>query len=136
MADDRQAGAVARESGPVIEPDGSTDPILGAREVRAETEVPLSGCLVRIAWMLAGPAALAFGAALIASPRGESTLVGTALLLGAALALVGLRYFDLMHLGGLRASGQAAGPADFRRYAGGVALVTALLWGLATLWRA
>jgi len=135
MAYDRHAGVIARESGPAIELDRS--PVQAGRggESRAETEVPLSGCLVRIAWMLVGPALLVFGAALIASPRGESALVGTALLLGSALALVGLRYVDLTHLGGLRASGEAAAPADLRRYAGAVALVTALLWGLATLWR-
>ncbi len=136
MADDRRAGAVARESGPLLELEDHPVDVARAGERGAEPTVPLSGCLVRVAWMLLGPAGLVFGAVLIASPRGESALLGTALLLGSALALLALRYVDVAHLGGLRANGEAATPTDLRRYAGAVALVTVLLWGLATFWRA
>jgi hypothetical protein len=118
MADDCNDPAVAR--------DLERDP---------KANASLSGCLIRILWMLVGPAALVFGAALIGVPRGESELAGHLLLFGSALGLIGLRHVDLTYLGGLRASGEPATPGDLRRYVGAIAVVTFMLWIVARFWQ-
>ncbi|MBN2196641.1 MAG: hypothetical protein JW751_27765 [Polyangiaceae bacterium] len=104
-------------------------------EPAPDDHLPLSGCLLRICWMLLGPLGLAFGAALTAMPQGGSAAMGYLLLFGSALASIGLRYVDLTYLDGRRASGEPAKPADFTRYLVAVAIVTLLLWGAAKIWQ-
>jgi len=91
-----------------------------------------AGCLVRPAWLLLGPAALFFGAAMSADGRGPHHFGTDLALFGVAMAMVALRYLDITRLDGQRANGERATMADFRRYAGLVAVVALILWGAAT----
>ncbi len=115
MSDDRDAR---------VSPAGSTDE-------PGEHGSP-AGCLVRLAWLLFGPAALFLGAAMIADGRGPHHFGTDLALFGVAAAMVALRYLDIARLEGQRANGGRATMDDFRRYAGLVAVVALMLWGGAT----
>ncbi len=91
-----------------------------------------AGCLVRLTWLLLGPAALFFCAALVADGRGPHRLTTDLAFFGVAAAMVALRYLDVTHLDGQRANGEQATPDDFRRYALLVTVTSALVWGAAT----
>ncbi|GEM_PF-5189742 len=90
------------------------------------------GCLVRLAWLLLGPAALFFTAARVADGRGPHRLDADLAFFAVAAAMVALRYLDVTRLDGQRANGQRATRQDFRRYALLVTVVAVLVWGAAT----
>ncbi|MBN2196639.1 MAG: hypothetical protein JW751_27755 [Polyangiaceae bacterium] len=94
-----------------------------------------AGCLIRLAWLLGGPIALAFGAVLLGDARQESPLAGHLLIGGTAGLMIGLRYLDVHHLGGQTANGEPATPQHFRRYAITIAVIAGLIWGAAMWWR-
>jgi hypothetical protein len=87
------------------------------------------GCLVRLAWLMGGPAALLLTAALIADARRPRTLAIDLALLGVAATMIALRFLDVRFLSGQRASGEPATASDARRYAWVTTVVVALLWG-------
>ncbi len=87
------------------------------------------GVIVRMSWMAIGPALLFFLVFRIAE-AGRAT-VHDVLLWAVAVGLVVLRRIDITRLGGQTANGDPAGLADWRRYALGVGVMTAGLWGFA-----
>ena len=90
-----------------------------------------SGCLVRIAWMIAGNAALAILAVHISGRRDLSWRAVDTAFWAIAAALVLLRWVDVRYLAGETATGDPATPAHWRRYAWLLPLVALLAWGAA-----
>lgn len=89
------------------------------------------GCFVRLGWMLGGSAALfALTLGILREPAWTFT-VKDALFWGAVAATLGLRWLDVTKLGGRTTAGAPATPSDLRRYAAGLAGVSAVLWTLA-----
>jgi hypothetical protein len=98
-----------------------------------------SGCLLRVYSLLIGHVILLFCAlAIFHNPSGFLgaadawfwVLVGT---------LVGARYVDIRHFQGMTAEGKPASIADWRQYAGGLLVVSLVLWlsanALGHLWQ-
>ena len=99
----------------------------GARSsaVRADGN---ASTLLRLGWMLAGNAVLAFLATLILiSPAWTMTLRDVLYWLTVA-GLIALRYADIYHHHGQTADGEPATPRHFKRYAIGLVVVAALVW--------
>lgn len=105
------------------------------RSAEAETPASPAGCVVRLAWLLGGPAGLIFSAAMLADPRRDHVALAVAGLWGTVAAMLALRHVDIAYLGGLRANAEPATRADFGRYAVGVVLVGLLLSAGAFWWR-
>ena len=94
-----------------------------------------AGCVVRIGWLVVGPATVAVTTAILAR-NSDSSVVGlSAVYWGAVLAMIALRYLDVARLGGMTADGEPATKDDFRRYGAWVAAVTVALYVLALLLR-
>jgi hypothetical protein len=89
------------------------------------------GYLVRFIWMLIGPAVAILSLLLIFQNRQGSFSSADAVLWCAVLASVVLRYIDVSRLNGLKATGEPASIADWRRYALVVVIVALVLWGIA-----
>jgi hypothetical protein len=95
------------------------------------TQVQLSGCLVRLGWMLVGHAALVLCAALIAQHT-RSFLSPADLAFWAVAALtIGVRYLDIRKFAAQTVMGEPATMAHWRRYALMLVGVALVLWGLA-----
>jgi hypothetical protein len=90
-----------------------------------------AGCAVRLLWLIAGPVALAFGAAVVARHDTSSLLTAGSVFWGAVVAMVALRYWDVTRLGGQTSSGEPATPAHLKRYSITVALTAIALFGVA-----
>ncbi len=87
--------------------------------------------LCRLWWLALGNLAVAFVAVEIAlDPRGGVGVLDA--LYGAlVLSLIAVRYLDVSVLGGLTSDGEPATRTTWARYAAGVAVAGALLWGAA-----
>jgi hypothetical protein len=105
--------------------------------VRREQEAePLgAGCAVRLAWLVAGPLAVAFSAAMLARHETSNPWVVGAVFWGAVVTMVALRYWDVTQLDGRTSNGEPATLAHFKRYSLTVAAVSAALFGFALLIR-
>jgi len=89
------------------------------------------GYLARFIWMLIAPAVAVLSLLLIFQNRQGSFSTADAVMWCAVVACVGLRYIDVSRLNGLRATGEPASIADWRRYALVVVIVALVLWGIA-----
>ncbi len=94
-----------------------------------------AGCAVRVLWLIGGPVAVAFTAAVLARHETSNVFVVAAVFWGSVLAMLGLRYLDVTRLGGLTADGEPATLAHFRRYSLTVAVTAVALFGAALLVR-
>ncbi len=87
--------------------------------------------LCRLWWLALGNLAVAFVALEIALDPLRGVGVRDALYGALVLSLIAVRYLDVTVLGGLTSEGEPATRATFTRYAAGVLVVGALLWGAA-----
>lgn len=89
----------------------------------------ISGCLVRLFWMGVGNLVLVLAAIGIYQNRAGFTLTTMdAILWGASLSLLVVRYVDVRYLAGETADNRPASMADWRRYAATVLGVSLVLW--------
>jgi hypothetical protein len=91
----------------------------------------VSGCLMRVAWLLVGNLLLIFSAIFISKHRGAFFSAADAVFWVIVLALMGARYFDITRFKGQTAAGQPASMAHWRRYATLLVVLSFCLWGLA-----
>lgn len=99
----------------------------GARSSAVQADGNAS-TLLRLGWMLAGKAVLAFLATLILiSPAWTMTWRDVLYWLVVA-GVIAVRYADVYHHHGQTADGAPATPRDFKRYAIGLVVVAALVW--------
>jgi hypothetical protein len=89
------------------------------------------GYLARFIWMLIGPVVAILSLLLIFQNRQGSFSTADAFLWGAVVACVVLRYIDVSRLNGLKATGEPASIADWRRYALVLVVIALVLWGFA-----
>ena len=91
----------------------------------------MSGCLLRLYWMILGNALLAL--ALISIFRNTEGFLSVAdiVFVCAVAALLAARCVDIVKLNGLTASGDPATPGHLKRYIVVLVLASAALWGLA-----
>ena len=94
-----------------------------------------AGCAVRLLWLVAGPVAVAFSAAVVARHDTSSLVTAGSVFWGAVVAMLALRYWDVMRLGGQTSSGEPATPAHLKRYSITVALTALAMFGVALLVR-
>jgi hypothetical protein len=87
------------------------------------------GALVRLTWMAFGNGALFMLALKIAQSRRVSTL--DAVFWAVVVALVALRYLDIIRLGGQTTDGEPANLRDWRRYVVCICGAAVVLWTLA-----
>lgn len=95
----------------------------------AGSDVPLSGCLLRIFWMGFGNAALVFAALHVA--HGAELASANAIFFGVVAALMIARSLDVLRFSGTTTEGQPATVADLRRYAMGLVVTSGILWFIA-----
>jgi hypothetical protein len=102
--------------------------------VQPDSHVPQQsglGYLARFIWMLIGPAvAIISLMVMFQNQQGRFSSADTVLWC-AIVACVGLRYLDISRLNGLKATGEPASIADWRRYAIVVVVVALAIWGIA-----
>ena len=89
------------------------------------------GYLARFIWMLIGPVVAILSLLLIFQNRQGSFSSADAFLWCAVVACVVLRYIDVSRLNGLKATGEPASIADWRRYTLILVIVVLVLWGIA-----
>jgi hypothetical protein len=89
------------------------------------------GYLVRFVWMLIGPAIVILSLLLLFRGDRGNFSTADAVLWIAVGACVVLRYVDVSRLNGLKATGERATMADWRRYAVVLVIVASGLWILA-----
>jgi hypothetical protein len=91
----------------------------------------MSGCLLRLYWMILGNALLAL--ALISIFRNTEGFLSVAdiVFVCAVAALLAARWVDIVKLNGLTASGDPATPGHLKRYIVVLVVASAVLWGLA-----
>jgi hypothetical protein len=77
----------------------------------------LSGCFVRLLWMMLGNAALAFIAIFILHSKPEGLLFKDIAFLNIVAVIILARYLDIKYLHGQTADGIPATMAHFRKYA-------------------
>jgi hypothetical protein len=87
--------------------------------------------MVRVGWLVATPAVVAVTAAVLVRDDGGSVVGLSIAYWGSVLAMLVLRYVDIVKLGGTTADGEPASRAHLRRYAVGVVSVTAAVYVLA-----
>jgi len=82
----------------------------GASRGTSNDSKPLTagGCLVRLLWLLVGPAILVLSATVIAQHRGTFLSWADAVFGGTVLLLIAIRHLDLRHFGGLTGTGEPA----------------------------
>jgi hypothetical protein len=117
--------------------DDRPSPVDSRASKRATQEAePLgAGCAVRLLWLLAGPVAVAFSAAVLARHEGSNPLVVGAIFWGAVLATLAFRFWDVTRLGGLTTNGEPATLDTFKRYSLTVTMTAAAVFGAALLIR-
>ena len=91
-------------------------------------EAPLVGCLVRVAWMAAGNAALLMLAFTIAREPSFTLTAKDALFWAIVAAVIGLRCLDVTRLHGRTADGEPARLRHVARHAVGLIVLAGLLW--------
>lgn len=113
-------------------PQAQTNPAqveLGTVQAQPNTtqaQTSLSGCLVRMGWMVYGAAVLYISAVFIAKHHGFLSLADV-VFWSAVTVCIGLRYVDIKHFHGQTAAGESATMAHWRRY---VLLLSSLALGL------
>lgn len=93
-----------------------------------------TGCLpvvLRTMWMGWGLVALILCA--IKMAEGPDSPASTILFLALTVALIAARYVDIARFGGETAHGEPADLSHWRRYAAGIVVLSASLWGLASV---
>lgn len=89
----------------------------------------LSGCFVRLLWMMVGNVVLIMTAIAIAQKqRGFALTEMDAFFFATAIGLLVVRYIDIRFLQGKTSDSQPATMADWRRYAITILGVSFLLW--------
>lgn len=91
----------------------------------------MSGCLVRLAWMLFGNVALFISAAFIAQHTASLFSLADLVFWTVAAALLVVRRLDIERFGGQTAMGEPATMAHWRRYAVRLLAVSLVAWALA-----
>ncbi|MCE5326557.1 MAG: hypothetical protein LLG01_09085 [Planctomycetaceae bacterium] len=94
--------------------------------VTSSVEVGGAGCLIRLAWMLAGPAALAICFVEIAQDQGLSSADAIFWIVAGIMAW--LKRVDIMKMHGRTADGR---PANWKKYLMILAGVCLALWAVA-----
>lgn len=91
---------------------------------------PFIKLVVRLGWMVAGPAALFVLAASIAQQRGNQWHLDVIYVV-VLLLTVAVRYADVRFLDGTTATGEPATTVDVRRYALGLVVASLAAWFVA-----
>ncbi len=91
----------------------------------------VSGCLVRLAWMLLGNVALFVAGIFIARHTGGFFSLADAAFWAVAALMIGVRRVDIERFRGQTVMGGAATMAHWRRYVAVLLLVALAGWGLA-----
>jgi hypothetical protein len=102
-----------------------------ARPAQPEAMTSLASALARVYWMLAGNAALGLVAIGIVQYGRARTWVTDATFWAIFVSLLVVRYVDITRLQGATASGEPASVDNWYRYAGGLFLISLLVWILA-----
>ena len=84
---------------------------------------------------MVGPAAVTVTAAVLARNQGSGVVGLSIIYWGSVLAMLLLRYVDVVKLDGMTADGEPASRAQLRRYCAGVVLVAAALYVLVLVLR-
>jgi hypothetical protein len=89
------------------------------------------GFLARFGWFLIGPATAIISLIVILENRQANFSLADVVLWCTVAACIGLRYVDISRLNGLKATGEPASIADWRRYTLILLIVVLMLWGIA-----
>jgi hypothetical protein len=92
-----------------------------------------AGCAVRLAWLVVGPLALAFVAAVLARQEDMGLVIGSLVYWGGVAAVLLLRYVDVAKFAGHTADGERASMDHVKRYAVRAVAIGAAAYGIA-LW--
>lgn len=111
---------------------GKEHPAPAAAGVSPQDE--MSGCLVRVLWMLVANAALLVCLKFIQSNHGSLLSWADAIFWAVAALGVGLRYVDVKKLQGRTATGKPATLSDWRRYSLILLGICAVAWLAAHAW--
>ena len=87
-----------------------------------------AGCLLRLYWLVAGPAILFFLLAHILQKAPELLSLQDIGFFGVAASIIGVRYLDVCHYKGQTGYGEPATISQWRSYAVLVAAGTSALW--------
>lgn len=93
-----------------------------------------TGCLVRLAWMLGGPAAVLVSARFICQHKGGLLSVADLVFWLAVVGAILIRRLDITRFHGDTAAGTPATIHHWHRYALGVAVISLVIWGAAHAW--
>jgi len=102
-------------------------------EPQEPQKIPALGCLARLGWMVALPAALILSAYALAEGRTVAGVSPPVTLVAAVVLAVAVRWADVVLLGGRTADGEPATLASWRRYALVVTVAGAVLWLVGTI---
>lgn len=92
-----------------------------------------AGCLVRLAWMAAGPLVLVISLVYVAEHTGSFLSASDAVFWAAAGLMVALRYLDVTRMKGQTASGKPATLRQWKRFTLLLAAFCLLAWAGAHL---
>ena len=98
-----------------------------------DSQAPQQGALgyfARFVWMLIGPAVAIISLMLILPSRQSDLGSADVSLWCAIIACVVFRYIDVSRLNGLKATGEPASIADWRRYTLIMTILALVLWGI------
>jgi len=98
------------------------------KEPEAPTQTSLSGCLVRLCWMLFGNAVLLILAVFISQHTGAFLSPADAAFWATVLALVAVRYWDIAKLKGFTVTSEPATLSHWRRYVVLLIVASLVLW--------
>jgi hypothetical protein len=115
-----------KTGGSIVERGQRTGEAEAAGRTRGTSSV--TGCLVRVGWMVAGNAALAMLAVTIMLEPSWTITAKDAVFWSFVGVIIGLRYVDVAWLGGLTADGTPATRQHLVRHAVVLAGISVLLW--------